>query len=143
MSTYTTPFVTITALATPDYTSGDALGELFTFTNVPEHGTIMSSIILDRDDLGLETEMYISGRAFTGAADNEAFDITDDDLQNCVGIIALNTWFNFANNQICSVDNIGLPYWAPGGVLHCQLITRGANNLTAADTLRVALGIVY
>ena len=143
MATYITPFVTPVLGIITTYGADDALGTKFSFPNVPEHGTIMSVVEIDRDDLGLEHDLYISQVDFTEATDNEEFDITDADLTNCAGVVKLNTWFNFSLNQVCVVDNIALPYWAPGGELFCQLITRGADNTPSADSIQIRLGIVY
>lgn len=143
MAVRITPFVTPTLDIVTTYGANDAFGTKFSFPSLPEHGTIMSVVEIDRDDLGLEHDLYISNLDFTEATDNEEFDVTDADLLNCVGVISLNTWFNFANNQVCVVDNIALPYWAPGGELFCQLITRGADNTPSADSIRLRLGIVH
>ena len=142
MSVYWAPPVTLT-IDTGIYASGDALGTATQFSNIPEHGVIMSVMVIDRADQGINLDVVLFKAAFTGTADQAAFNPSDADLQNCLGSILVDTWGNFSTNQVGIVRNLGFPYWAPAGILYFQCVTRGTPTYAATDDLRVALGIVY
>ena len=142
MSVYRTPYVTL-VISTSLYATGDALGAKASFPNVPPHGTIMSIDVIDRDSENVNLDVVFFGRDFTGTADNAAFAPSDGALQDCVGSFLVDTWKTFSTNSLGSESNIGLPYWAPGGVLYFQCVTRGAPTYTATDDVRIAISIVY
>lgn len=144
MAVYLTPFVTLTHEAAA-YAAGDALGGRARFDNLPEHGTIMSVLIIDRADQGVAMDVVLFRDTFTATADNAPFDPADADLQNWVGtiVVVAGDWANWNTSQGATQDNIGLPYWAPAGTLYFQCVSRGAPTFAATDDVRVALGIVY
>lgn len=114
------------------YTAGDAFGVKFMLT-VPEMGTISNVIFIDLDDEGKAKELVLFDNDFTGTADNAAFDPTDADTRNCVGVVSIDTFYNYGSNQI-GVSTPALSFVAPRKVLWCQLVTRGADNI-AADNI--------
>jgi hypothetical protein len=142
MAVYVAPMVELVVTAGA-YTAGDALGAASQFNSVPDHGTIMSVMVIDRADQGINLDMVLFSRSFTGTADNDEFAPSDADLQNCLGGVLVDTWKNFSTNQMGIVDNVGLPYWAPEGILYFQCVTRGTPTYAATDDVRVALGIIY
>ena len=142
MSVYITPFVQIN-VDTAVYASGDALGEKNSFPNVPEHGTIMSVNVVDRAGQNINLDIVLFSRDIVGTTDNAAFDPTDAELSDCVGVILIDTWKVFANNGFGSESNVALPYWAPTGSLYFQCVTRGAADYVATTDVLVQLGIVY
>ena len=111
------------------YTSGDAFGSKFSI-KVPKQGTISDAVFLDYDDEGLAKEIVLFSKDFTDTADNSAFDVSDRDLANCVGIISLTTFYNYTSNQV-GMATPALGYVAPKGVLWGQFVTRGADNIAA------------
>jgi len=113
------------------YTSGDAMGLRFSFT-VRREGTIQTVVFLDRDDEGVNKELVLFNREFTGTADNAAFAVSDADLTGCVGVVSIATWFNFDANQV-GMAYPGLFYVAPHERLWCQVVTRGADNIAAGS----------
>ena len=142
MGVYITPFRDV-GVDTDIYTSGAAIGAATTFPNVPEHGVIHSVMVIDRDKESVNLDLVLFRAAFTGTAANAAFDPSDADMSNCVGSVLVDTWKAFNASSFGVVDNVGLPYWAPGGVLYFQCVTRGTPTYTAATDLLIAIGIVH
>lgn len=137
-----TPFVEL-VIGTAIYISGDALGAKASFPNVPQHGTIMSVVVIDRDSEVANLDVVLFSRDIVGTADHDPFDPTDAELQDCVGAVLVDTWKAFSDNSIGVVDNVGLPYWAPTRTLFFQLVTRATPAYTATNDVRIALGILY
>lgn len=109
------------------YTAGDAFGTKFFFT-VPIEGTISNVTFRDFDDEGLRKDLVLFTEDFTATADNAAFAVSDDDLKVCIGVISIDTFYNFGNNQI-GVATPAFGYNAPDGRLWCQIVTQGADNI--------------
>ena len=113
------------------YAAADAFGTRFAIP-VPPFGTIASLVFLDYDDEGIPKEFVLFEREFTATTDNDAFAVSDADLSSCVGVITVDVFNNFGNNQI-AVASPALAYSAPGGYLYCQVVTRGADNIAAGS----------
>jgi hypothetical protein len=150
MAVYWTPYIT-PVITTAAYDTGDALGAVTSFPNVPEHGTIMSMNLIDLDsESGNYTiiKMFLFKTGVTGVADSAALDFTDADLAECLGVISMTdadaerTNVLTANTILTKV-NIAMPYWAPSGRLYFQLQVTGTPTFTAVSDIKVALGIVY
>lgn len=142
MAVYVSPFVDI-GVNTDIYASGDQLGEKFSITNVPEHGTIMAVNVIDRDSEVINLDVVFFKRNFTASANNAAFTPSDADLSNCLGAVLVDTWKAFSNNSLGSESNVALPYWAPLGTLYCVCVTRGTPTFTAVTDVLVSISIVY
>ena len=144
MSTYYSPAITpvITAGA---YSQNDSVGGVFSVRLPMEQGTLMSVTILDDGDQGSALELWLFEEDITGVADNAAFALTDADMGKCVGVVALDTWFDADANQICVVDNIGMVFRSLSGTLTLMLKMTDASTPTyaATDDLHIRLGIVY
>ena len=120
--------VPITGIGTgAAYASGDAFGGKITIT-VPVRGIISNLWFFDYDDEGLAKELVLFSSDFTATADNSAFALLDADLKNCIGVINVDLFYNFTNNQIGNA-NPALAYFAPEGRLYGQWVTRGADNI--------------
>ena len=77
---FSTPYMEVPGIGTGAvYAAGEAFGSKFHF-NVPKRGVIQTVIMLDLDDEGIETELWLFRNDFTATADNSAFAITDLDL---------------------------------------------------------------
>lgn len=124
--------VTIPGIGTAAaYASGDAFGTSFRFA-VPPMGIIANAVFIDLDDEGVNKELVLFSRAFTATADNSAFAVSDADLVNCVGVLSVDTWYNFGNNQL-GIATPMMAYEAQTGYLWCQIVTRGADNIAAGS----------
>lgn len=142
MGVYRTPFVNV-GVDTALYATGDALGAVATFDNVPEHGVIEAIVVNDRDSENVNLDVVLFNRSIGGTAANAAFDPTDAELNDSVGSVLVDTWKSFSDNSQAVETNIGLPYWAPAGRLWFQCVTRGAPTYTASTDLQISLLIVF
>lgn len=142
MGVYVAPYVDV-GVDTALYTSGDALGAKTSFPSIPEHGVIMAVSVIDRDKESANLDLVLFNKDIAGTAANAAFDPTDAELSTCQGAILVDTWKAFNDNSFGVVDNVGLPYWAPSGVLYFQCVTRGTPTYTAATDLLISISIVY
>lgn len=111
------------------YAVGDAFGDAFS-VNVPVNCTISNVVFHDYDDEGIRKDLVIFSRPFTPTADHDAFAPSDADLVSCLGVISIDLFFNFANNQIGMTQN-PISFIAPGGVIWCQMVTQGLDNIAA------------
>jgi hypothetical protein len=111
------------------YAAADAFGTQFT-VEVPNDGVISTIVFFDLDDEGIQKDIVLFDKDFTATADNSAFAVNDDDILRCIGVASVNTYFNFANNQI-GVATPALAYTAPEGRLWGQLVTRGTDDIAA------------
>lgn len=121
------------------YASGDAFGGKF-LLDVPPMGIIASVVFLDLDDEGINKEVVLFDRDFTATADNSAFNVSDADLLNCIGVLSVDTWFDFGANRI-GVGSPALGYSAPSGRLYCQVVTRGIDNIASGNLPKLFLAV--
>jgi len=116
------------------YASGDAFGTQFAIQGVPTHGTIATVVYIDHANDGLTKDLVLFSAPFTGTADNAAFNVSDDELRNVVGVVRISTWYTFGSNQIGQ----GTPalYYSTRpeflGTLYGQFVTRGADSFATA-----------
>ena len=111
------------------YAIGDAFGTMFAI-KVPKHGTITRVSFLDLDDEGLRKDIVLFRAEFTETADNSPFAISDADARKCIGVISVDTFYNFGNNQF-GQNFPAFDFEAPNGVLFAQIETQGADNIAA------------
>ncbi len=141
---FSTPYENIPGIGTGSvYATGEAFGTKFSFS-VPKKGVIQTAMMLDLDDEGIETELWLFRGDFAATTDNDAFAVTDEDLIKLEVVIGITNFANANVNQVGVNNNLGLPYEAPLGRLFCQCVTRGTPNIAAANIPRMALrGISY
>jgi|TARA_Y100000310_G_scaffold200337_1_gene200398 hypothetical protein len=139
---FATPYIEIQGItASAAYATGDAFGGKFNF-HVPKSGVIETVTMLDMDDEGIETELWLFHYDFTATTDNSAFAVSDDDLKKLEAVVGITNFANVGNNQVGINNGLGLAYVAPEGKFYCQCVTRGAPNIAAANIPLVALRIV-
>ena len=137
---YATDFIVVLTGLEVAYTAGDAFGDKFVVP-LPSKGIIETAIMLDLDDEGITTELWLFRTDFTATADNAAFAVTDADLPNLEAVISITNFANASNNQVGIANNLGLVYTAPTKQLYCQCVTRGTPNIAAGSRPLVALRI--
>jgi len=99
---------TVTAGA---YSSGDAVGGLLEFENVcsafQPDAEIVGAILIDKGNQAVLLHLVLFDRTFTATADNAAFDPTDADLANVIGMIhfVAADYEAFTDNAICHVES--------------------------------------
>ena len=136
---FDTPYMEIPGIgAASAYASGDAFGTRFSF-DVPASGIIETAIMLDLDDEGIQTDLWLFTDEFTQTADNAAFAVSDSDLMHLEAVIAITNFANAANNQVGINNGLGMPFKASKKRLWCQCVTRGAPTIAAGNLPRVAL----
>ena len=113
------------------YATAEAFGTRFPIV-VPVEGTIAQVTFLDFDDEGINKELVLFSREFTATADNAAFNPSDADLNFCLGVISIDTWYNYSANQV-GVATPAFHYVAPSGTIYGQFVTRGADNIAAGS----------
>jgi len=140
MGVYITPFVNV-VVDTDIMASGDSLGAKNSF-NVPEHGMIMSVVALDAEKQSANFDIVFFQADIGTYATNAVFSPSDAELLTSMGSVLVDTWKAYEDNSQGVVDNVGLPYWAPGGVLYFQCVTRGTPTYVATSDIQIRLGIV-
>ncbi len=119
----------------------DAAGDRFIIPNVPKSGIIVSAWLFDLAAQTVQVDLFFSGEEFTGGSDDAAWDVDDADLDKLSHITFTNADFrSHSDNSKAQVDNLGIGYEAPQGVLWCQLVARGTPTYVA-DSLSVRLAI--
>lgn len=139
----TTPIV-IPGLTTGGaYATGDALGVQFTIP-VPKSGILHAVWFIDRDNEKIAKEIMLAGFKFTATANDAAFAPVGSELDRMIPVrIAAGDFGSGYNaNAIGYVSSLGIPYTAPEGMLYCQLVTRGADNIAAGSEPLIKLGII-
>lgn len=140
---------TITAGA---YSTGDAVGGLLTFTDILEglgkSGLIHTVSIVDKAAQLAQLELVLFDQSFTAAADNAAFDPSDADLANCIGVVPIyaTDYFNFTDNAIAVVRNVGLvvdlQQSSTDHNLYGQLVVRGTPTYASTSDIIVKLHVL-
>ena len=136
---------TITAGA---YSANDAVGGLITFADAAYKtfgsGVIQTILVIDDAKQSAELELHLFNKTFPATSDNDAFDPTDDDLENYIGFILVTTadYADFTDNSAASVSNVGLAFSLLGTSLFGQLVTRGTPTYAATDDLTIKLAIL-
>jgi hypothetical protein len=138
---------TITAGA---YTAKDAVGGKLTFANAARvsggKGIINSLTLVDHDDEKAALELWLYNQDFTAVNDNAAFDPSDADNLNLVGVIPITTadYFSANDNGVACVRGVGLQFQLAGTTsMYGQLKCIGTPSYTAASDLTVKLAIEY
>jgi len=137
---------TITAGA---YSAKDAVGGLLTFANAARvsggKSVLNSVVIIDYDDEEAGLELWLFDQTFSATADNAAWDPSDADLANCVGVVPISAadYYSAADNGVATVPGVGLEFKLAGTSLFGQLKCTGTPTYTATSDLKVVLAIEY
>jgi len=135
-----------TVSTTPAYTAKDAVGGKLTFTNAARTPggtiTIPTAIVVDLSQQQPALDLVLFDRDFTASTDNAAFDPTDADLANVVGVIPMTRWFDFNDNSVCVRTGLNLAAKLNTTDLFGQLVTRSTPTFVGTSDIRVILEIV-
>jgi hypothetical protein len=141
---------TITAGA---YALGQAVGGRMQFARasngagvepITASGFIEALRVIDRSLQLAPLELWLFDQTFTAMADQATWNPSDADLDNCVGVIAVNTehWFRANTQGVALVNEIELPYVTVGGdSLYGQLVCRGTPTFASVAAIRVRLSV--
>ena len=129
------------------YQVNDAVGGLLTFANAARvsggGGVIKSLIIVDDALQSPQLELWLFNQTFTAIADNAAWDPTEADLENLVGVITTDNgaWFATASHSAADVE-ASKRYDLAGTSLFGQLVTREIFTPAAIDDITVKMGVL-
>jgi hypothetical protein len=129
-------------ISTSEYAAGDAIGGKMTLSNATTHrgnfgGMLQTVTIIDKDKEGATIDIFFFDTDFTATADNSAFDPSDADLLNCVGVVQVGPldWYNCNDNAVACVRNIGLSFTSTSEHLYAQAVIRTVETFTAVGDL--------
>lgn len=146
--------VGVTVSATPTVTAGaysaeDAVGGEMTFAAAVRatggHGKLNTVILKDKAFVKNVLELWLFSATITEAADNAAFDISDADLANCVGVvpIAAANYYIGNDNQVAIVQLTNFQFTCAATSLFGQLKCTGTPTYASTSDLTVTLEIEY
>lgn len=133
------------------YTSGDQIGGLMEFANAARYsggsGIVQSIIVIDNTQAQRAAiDLLFFDRSITVPGDDAAINISDSDMQYCLGIVSIgpyNTaWPGTPLNSVSTLINVGLPFVLNGTSLYVVAVNRGAPTYVAANDLTFILGIL-
>lgn len=134
---------TVTAAAT-NYTIGDSIGGVLTFTGMPDEGIINNIIVVDQGAEAKAMEICFYSATVT-ATDNAAFDPTDAQLLTSLGCVGVSTFSTFSDNGIGQSLGAGITYHLTPGAstVYGVLIDKAGGYLfDATDAVTVALKVL-
>lgn len=136
-------------ISTGIYAAKDAIGGIMEFTNAARTsaagGIVESVVIVDKDQERTGIDLVLFSATVAGTVtDNAAFDPTDADLANCVGVIpiASGDYFDFSDNAVASRSGVGLAYVCAATSLFGVLVARATPTYTATSDIIVTLGLI-
>ena len=128
------------------YAIGRAVGGLLTFTNATlgadRQAVIKSCALIDLGQQEAALDLVLFDRTFTATADNVAFDPTDADLANYIGMLHIlpEHYTRFVDNSVAILRDIALYCTsALDGNLYGQLVVRGMPTYASVSDLRLRL----
>jgi hypothetical protein len=123
---------------TTAYTIGDTAGAIMTFAGAARvsggTGTILSAVLLDKGDVGVDYRLHIYRASVTLSSDNAAWAVSDTDQESLIGIVSMPTLIDVGANRVATIGNLGLPYDCAATSLFVGIETRTANAVYAAAT---------
>jgi len=143
-----TPTVTVGA-----YAANDAVGGLLTFVDAGPNALsggsnsgvyVDGAVLTDLAKQDIQLDLVLFNQSFTATADNAAFDISDTDMLNVVGVINFVSYTDANDSSFCAVRGLNIPVLIENasGALYGQLVTRGAPTYAATTDIQVRLNIL-
>lgn len=136
---------TITAGA---YAAGDAVGGLLTFANAASvykgDGRVTKVVISDKGAQKAALDLYLFDRTFTETADNAAWDPTDADILNQIGVIHILAaeYGQGADNAVSSTDcDLDFVLVSGGTSLFGQLVAVGTPTYASTSDIQVTITV--
>ena len=133
------PFGIVTGAA---YADLDAMGTVAIRVAVPPSGIIQSAIYFDRDDEGLQVDLWLFDDDVADQVDNDPFALSDGNLLHVLDVISFSSFSNANTGQFSRRNSLGIDYNVPKGFIWCQLQARGALNIAAGALPIFKLGIL-
>lgn len=135
---------TITAGA---YSANDAVGGKLEFPGVSvQHGLLHSITIIDKANQKAAMNLVLFDDDFTPDADNAAFSVEADGIDNIVGIVAISAddYVTIGSIAVATIRNLSLPIknTIESGKLYGQLMTTGTPTYASTTDLIIKAGIL-
>ncbi len=108
-------------------------------------GILKSITITDKlATAAVDMELWLFSATFTAPTDNAAWDISDTDQLNCVGVLELDAakWYASASGKTFCNDQFGLLIGCAATSLFYALVARGTTPAWATGDLQITLGIL-
>lgn len=145
----TTLIAVTPTISTSAYQAKDAIGGVMTFANAARlsagGGIVESLVIVDKDqELAAMDLVLLSATVAGTTTDNAAWDPTDADLANVVGVIPIlsGDYADFNDNSVASRSGIGMAYTCASTSLFGVLVARSAPTYTGTSDISVILGLI-
>ncbi len=140
--------ITVTpTVDTSAYTSGDLLFDATEITNIlrEKDGTVTLGhvCLIDKDDEGVEVELYFTDDSTSWGTINDAVGPTDavaDGVQGVV-LVSAGDYYDLANSQVAFVENVNMVLKGEGTSLWVAGVVRGAPTYASASDLVLKLGV--
>lgn len=127
------------------YAAKDAIGALLTFASVARASGLPAVLeavqIVDKGQQMAACDLVLFDRSITAPTDNAAFDPTDAELANCIGVVEFvaGDYHDFNDNSLAQLDDIGLPFVLNGTSLYGALVARGTPTYTSTSDIIVTV----
>lgn len=110
------------------------------------YAVLSSLFLLDKAKQSAALELFLFRASPTiASADNAALDITDAEMEKCIGVIAIpaaNYFTSAAGSSICVVQNINLNINALNGKdIFALLVSKATPTYGAANALSLSLSV--
>jgi len=135
-----------------EYATGDYIGQNTTPNSIANavrvsggKGVIKSLVITDKlTTAAVDMELWLFSATFTPPTDNAAWDISDADNLNCIGVIPIDSakWYASASNKVFTDDTLGLEIELAATTLFYALVARGTTPAWASGDLQLKIGIL-
>lgn len=109
------------------------------------HGYLIQSVALvdlDKENAAIDVVFFNAEPDGTTFTDNAALDVADADMDKVAGVASINTYASFSDNSFGQATNLGIVVAQPGDTLYACLVARSGPTYTAANDLRLRVGIV-
>lgn len=139
--------VTPTVSTSPAYTAKDAVGGIMTFANAVGvsggTGILQAVTIVDLSQQMPALDLVLFDRTIAGTVtDNAAFDPTDADLANVIGVVPISTWADFNDNSVAVRTGLGLAFKSNATSIFGALVTRSTPTFVGTSDIIVILEIL-
>ena len=129
-------------VAAAEHVTGDAVGGLLTFDVSGSRGRITNAIVICLTPTDVDYDLVLFNQTMTPTADDAAFDPSDADLLNLIGVMQATILVNFADNGVFIMNpatSVPISYDNHTGQVFGQLVARGtvtpaANGVTIVIT---------
>lgn len=146
------PTSTPTLSVAGQYATGDYIGPSTTPTSFASavrtsggSGVLMSVVIADKSvTAAVALELWLFSATFTAPTDNGAWNMSDADGLNCIGVVEIPTtgWYASSAGKIFTAKGISLPVKCAATSLFYALVARGTTPTWTDGDLKLTLGIL-